>query len=406
MSAVHKCVEGTTIPVIEVILDEYDQPVNPAKNTAGPRVRVYDTDKSVIAELTATVDPQEPGAWRADIPVPKMGLTDTVDLRCVWRMRSSDGETYKSTHILQVSPQSEERTGDIIAIVPRDLYLTVVLPFAFDKGKPKVPANTAKGLPAIPGELGDMLSFSLYRNNVGLFENLPWNDGSIQMECYSNKTVVRLPNAAGLAKLEPLMLIVEHTKRDAFTATQYMFKTWVITPQILVAAASLEQYINKARLSNVIPELEYTQADLIEYLARGLNLFNSFPPQITAFTGTNMQGPILDGWLQCSAYYALAAQLQAEGALAFDFSGQSVSLNVDRTPSIESALGRVESALNDHVKPAKKLLARYGVISGDGSQGGKFMDGSSQIGALSLINAATTRVPGPRNGSSWARGLV
>lgn len=406
MSALHKCVEGTTLPIIEVILDEDDQPVIPAHNSAGPRVRLYDTDKSVIAEVTATVDPQEPGAWRADIPIPKMGLGDTVDLRCVWLLKSDDGESYKATHVLQVSPQSEERTGDIVVLVPRDMFITVVLPFAFKPGKPKQEADKAKGIPAVPGTLGDMLSFSLYRNNVPVFENLEYNHQAVQIEKYSNKTLVRLPNAAGLAKLEPLIMIVEHTKADAFTSTQYTFKTWVITPQVLTAASSLEAYINKARVSNVIPELDYTQADLIEYLSRGLNLFNSFPPQITAFTGTNMQGPIFDGWLQCSAYYALAAQLQAEGALAFDFSGQSVSLNVDRTPSIEAALGRVESALNDHVKPAKKLLARYGVISGDGSQGGKFMDGSSQIGALSLINAATTRIPGPGRGATWSRGLV
>lgn len=406
MSAVHKCIEGTTLSIIDVILDDFDQPVIPANNSAGPKVRLYDTDNSVIAELIATVDPQEPGAWRADLPIPKMGLADTSDLKCVWRMRGQDGETYRSTHVVQVSPQSEERTGDVIAIVPRDLYLTVVLPFGFDAGKPKQEANVAKGLPAVKGRRGDMLTFSLYRNNEPLFENFAWNDNSIQMERYRNKTVVRLPNVAGAAKVAPLMLIAEHTKRDAFTPTQYTFKVWSITPQVLVAASSLEQYINKARLQNVIPALDYTQADLIEYLARGLNLFNSFPPQITAFTGTNMQGPIFDGWLQCSAYYALAAQLQAEGAMAFDFSGQSVSLNVDRTPSIEAALGRVESALNDHVKPAKKLLARYGVISGDGSQGGRFMDGSSQIGALSLINAATTRIPGPGRGATWGRGLV
>jgi hypothetical protein len=406
MSDVHKCVEGTTLPIIELFLDDFDQPVMPANNVAGPRVRLYDTDKTVIAEVTASVDSQEPGAWRADIPIPKMGLNDTVTLKCVWFMRSDDGEAYKSTHVIQVAPASEERTGDIIALVPRDVYLTVVLPFAFNQGKPAVPANVAKGLPARPGELGDMLSFSLYRNNEGLFVNLPWNDASVQMECYSNKTVVRLPNAAGLAKLEPLMLIAEHTKLDAFSSTQYTFKTWVITPQILVAANSLEQAINKARIANIIPELEYTQADLMEYLSRGLNLFNSFPPQLSAFTGTNMQGLILDCWLLCSTYYALGAQLQAEGALAFDFSGQSVSLNVDRTPSIESALGRAETAMDNFVKPTKKLLAKAGVTSGDGSQGGRFIDGSSQLGALSLINAPTTRLPGVRNGASWSRGRV
>lgn len=406
MSNVHKCVEGTNLPIIEVILDEFDQPVMPAKNSSGPRVRLYDTDKSIIGEVIATVDPSEPGAWRADLPIPKMDLKDRVELRCVWQFRSSEGETYKSTHVVQVSPQSDERTGDVIAMYGHDMSMTVVLPFGFNPGKPKQPANTAKGLPAVPGELGDMLTFSLFRNNQPLMVNLPWNDSSIKLERYKDKTVASIPNVGGLPKLEPLLLLVEHTRKDAFTPTQYTFKVWVITPQVLVGANSLEQFINKARISNVIPELEYTQSDLLEYLARGLNLFNSFPPQLTSFTGTNMQGMIMDAWLQCSAYYALGAQLQAEGALAFDFSGQSVSLNVDRTPAIESALGRVESALNDHVKPMKKLLAKAGVNSGDGSQGGKFIDGSSQLGALSVINAPTTRMPWTGRGAMWSRGLV
>lgn len=393
MSTSHKCVEGTTVSIIEIFLDEFDQPVIPANTTSGPVVRLYDTDKAVIAEVSASVDPQEPGAWRADIPVPKMELRDQKDLRCVWLLKSEDNETFKSTHILQVSPQSEERTGDVTVITGRDMYMTVVLPFGFNPAKPKQEANILKGIPAVPGEPGDTMTFSLYRNNKMLMEHLPWNDPSVTMERFSNKTVVRIPNAMGDAKMEPGLLLVEHMPRDAFNFNQYTFKVWAVTPQVLVAASQLEAYINKARVQNIIPELDYTQTDLFEYLARGLNLFNSLPPQLTAFNGANMQGLILDAWLQCSAYYALAAQLQAEGALAFDFSGQSVSLNIDRTPSIESALGRIETAINDHVKPAKKLLARAGINSGDGSQGGHFIDGSSQLGALSVINAATTRLP-------------
>lgn len=406
MTSTHKCVEGSTVSIIDVFLDEYDQPVIPANTTSGPRVRLYDTDKAIIAEVIATVDQQEPGAWRADIPVPKMDLKDTVDLRCVWFIKSEDGETFRSTHVLQVAPQSEERTGDVTVIHGRDMHMTVVLPFAFDPGKPKREADVRLGLPAAPAEPGDTMTFSLYRNNQMLMEHLPWNDSSVTIERFSNKTVVRIPNAMGPAKMEPGLLLVEYMRKDAFSFTQYTFKVWTVTPQVLVAASQLEAYINKARVQNVIPELDYTQADLFEYLARGLNLFNSFPPQLTAFTGTNMQGLILDAWLQCSAYYALAAQLQAEGALAFDFSGQSVSLNIDRTPSIESALGRIETALDNHVKPAKKLLAKAGVNSGDGSQGGRFIDGSSQIGALSVINAPTTRLPWSGRGPAWTRGLV
>lgn len=402
----YSCIEGSTISIVEVILDEYDQPVMPKQGTAGPRVRLIDTDKSIIAELYATVDAQEPGAWRADIPVPKMGLRDSVNLRCVWKMQSDEDETYTIRQTIKVTPDSEEREGEVIAIEGRDMQLTVVLPIAFNPGRPGKPANPSKGLPAIRAEEGDLLSFSIYRNNQALMEHLPFTDSSVKLNVYSNKVVAKIPNVCGRAKLEPILLYVEHTPVDAFTPTSYTFKVWVITPQILVAANSLEQFINKARIQNVIPELDYTQSDLIEYLSRGLSLFNSYPPQLTAFDGTNMQGIIMDAWLQCSAYYALAAQLQAEGAMAFDFSGQTVSVNVDRTPAIESALGRVESAMNENIKPMKKLLARAGVNSGSGSQGNSFINGANQLGAVSLTNSPMTRIPWTGRGAAWSRGFL
>lgn len=401
-----RCVEGTTLTAIEVFLDDFDQPLYPAEDTAGPVVKLIDEDRDVIAEVIATVHSSEPGAWAAQLPVPKMGLRETVTLKALWVFVDSEGEKHRSKQQIQVSPASDERTGDIIIMSGRDTHMTVVLPFHFDKGRKEVPADRNKGVPAQPAVLGDILSFSVFRNNTALMSNLPWDDPSVKVDCYSDKTVVRLPNVMGEAKLEPSLVMVEHIRKDAFTPTQYTFKAWTITPQILVATNSLEQFINKARLSNVIPELEYTQSDLLEYLARGLNLFNSFPPTLTAFNGRNMQGMIFDGWLQCSTYYALSAQLQAEGAMAFDFSGQEVSLNVDRTPAIESALGRIETALNDHVKPMKKLLARAGVISGDGSQGGQFIDGAPKIGALSIMNAPTSRLPWSGRGSQWSRGLL
>ena len=115
-----------------------------------------------------------------------------------------------------------------------------------------------------------------------------------------------------------------------------------------------------------------------------------------------MQGPLLNSWLICSCYYALGAQLQAEGALAFDFGGQTVSLNVDRTPAIESALGRIENEVENTVKPFKKLLGRTGILSGDGSAGGQFMDTSRALGVLGLSNTPLTRFPNYHRGS-WMR---
>lgn len=398
-------VEGSTLSIVEVFLDEHDSPVLPSNTSPGPEVRLYDTDKAVIAERIAVPDSQEPGAWRVDIPIPRMGLSDTANLKCVWRFRGQDGDMHKATHSIRVDPQNEDRPGDVIVIVGRDMYVDVVLPFEFTPPRPKIEADVVNGLPAYPSETGDSLFFSMYRNNQPLFESMAYNDQGVQLERYSTKTVAKIPAVVGTAKVEPILLLVEHRRKGALIPTVYTFKVWPITPQVLLAANEMEAFINKARINNVIPELDYTTGDLLEYLHRGLNMYNALPPQLTAFNGTNMQGIVLEGWLQCSSYYALGAQLQAEGALAFDFSGQSVSLNVDRSPSIEAALGRIEGLIESQIKPTKKLLVKAGINSGDGSQGGRFVDGSSQLGAVSLINAPTTRLPfgGIRNG--WQRPL-
>tara|TARA_Y100001963_G_C6639462_1_gene380193 strand:- start:314 stop:829 length:516 start_codon:yes stop_codon:yes gene_type:complete len=158
----------------------------------------------------------------------------------------------------------------------------------------------------------------------------------------------------------------------------------------MLACAMVESYINRARLDNVIPELEYTQQDLVYYLHRGLNLLNQMGPRITAYTGMDMRGVLLNMWVTCATYYALGAQLQAEGALAFDFGGQTTNFNVDRSPSIEAALGRVEQEL-ERVKESKILLAKAGYISGDGSLADNYISGAKNFGVLGITNSPTTK---------------
>lgn len=400
-----RVVEGTNLVATEVFLDEFDQPVGPKENSAGPLVRLLD-GRDLISEVYATPYTSEPGAWRVDLPVPAMGLQDDVTFILEWTYVDEEEERHRSKQQVMVSPAAQERTEDVIIVAGRDVHMVVVLPFHVDMGEEDIPADPANRIPAKQGRDGDLLNFSVFHNNKQLMASLPHTDVSVKVQAQRSRTVVRLPNVAGDAKLHPMLLMVEHVRAGMFSPVNYTFKVWNITPQVLVASSSLEQYLNKARLSNVIPELEYTQSDLLEYLSRGLNLLNSFPPVLTAFTGTNMQGQIMDAWLQCSSYYALSAQLQAEGAMAFDYSGAETQLNVDRTPSIEAALGRVESALTEYVKPMKTLLGRAGVVSGDGSQGGRFIDGSSQIGALSLTNSPTTRLPWSGRGSAFSRGSL
>lgn len=401
--AVTNAVEGAVAEVFESFIDEFDDPLELANTESGPLVRLFDTDRDIIAEEFATPDPNgDIGDWVANIPVPNLDLVERVEYTVVWIFKTEENDIHRSKQAFFIDPADENRESDIIVIAGRDRQMQVALPFSYKAPIAKVEADVANGISATPAVAGDEVRFSLFRNNVALYgeDGLLASDplSNVQMDTSLTKTTATLPAVIGQPKVEPLMLLVEYKKPDMVLPKTLTYKVWPITPQVLIAASSLEDFINKARMENVIPELDYTQADLIQYLHRGLALFNSYLPIITNFNGVNMQGPIMDAWLVCASYYALASQLQAEGAMAFDFAGQSVSLNIDRTPAIESALGRVESALESQVKPLKLMLSKNGVLDGDGSAGGRFINGSHHLGTLGMINAPTTRLPGARGG--------
>lgn len=408
MSEVVTILEGNVGTLVEQFIDDFDDPLELANTEAGPLVKIYDDQNDLILDLIAVPDHNgQPGDWAADVTIPQIGLTEKKQFRAVWTFKDDENQIHRSRQTFFVEPDSDQRDSDVIVIVGRDKVVQLTLPIDFTPPVPKQEADPANGIPAVEGKEGDELVFSLFHNNQPVYgeEGLSSNDpdSKVTIQPHIGKTVATIPAVVGRARLEPMLLLAEYRKPGMMVPKSLTYKLWPITPQVLVAASQLEDFINKAHIQNVIPELDYTQADLIQYLHRGLALFNSFAPHTTNFWGTNMQGIILDAWLQCSAYYALGAQLQAEGALAFDFSGQSVSLNVDRTPAIESALGRIETALEQNVKPLKKLLAKAGVLDGDGSAGGRPINGANHLGTLGVMNAPTTRLPHAGHRGTWFR---
>lgn len=369
-----RVVEGDVALLKEVFLDEYDIPVELVNTEPGPKVRLLDSDRNILSEVYALPSvADDPGTWAANLPIPLMDLRESTEFLVIWEMRSSEGDTYKSRQTIVVEPDAEHRISDIVVVKDVDVDFEIVLPHVYNETS------------------GDTLTFSLMYNNEARYTN-PLTANDIQnVHVGVDQTVCTL-NLGGFPDptLQSMILFVTYKKLGQ-TAVRYEYKVWHVTPQIILASGLLEDWINKAKVDNVIPELDYTQSDLVMYLQRGLALFNSYGPQITNFTGTNMQGPLLDSWLVMSTYYALGAQLQAEGALAFDFSGQTVNLNIDRTPSIEAALGRIESQMENSVKPLKKLLAKNGILSGSGAAGGTGLNNSRGLGSLQILNAPTSK---------------
>lgn len=370
--------EGESINLVEFFLDEMEDPIIPTETQTGPEVLLLDNDneRSIISNAIGTPG-QEPGSWQVDFSVPKIGLEDKTNFEVTWRLVDEEFQTHTLRTYIQVYPCVDNRNSDIVFVKPANTisYIDAIIPVSFSPST------------------GDQLFISAYLNNEPVFEMLDVGDptNGIKFNTTSTRTSIQFRDAFQVRHLQPHNLQFQYKKRGQMIPQFFTHNLWVITPQVTTAANLLEQYINKAKLENVIPALEYTYGDLVMYLSRGLNLLNTFPPIITNFTGMNMQGHVLDAWLTCSAYYALGAQLQAEGALAFDFSGQSVNLNIDRTPTIEGALGRIEQHMDQHIRPYKKMLAKAGMVQGDGSIGSQHISYGDSFGIVMVTNSPTTK---------------
>lgn len=360
-------IEGTTASVEASFFTSDGDPAFPRDDGNPPEVFIVDPsdNNSIIQKAYAyAADEGKVGFWNAEVTIPQMDIEDDKRLLLVWIFDAEDREYHNKSEII-IEPSIQHRVTDIVCDYERDseLHPYIVLPAV------------------IPLENLEIALFDGYKTILKLNGQTD-ADSILEYRTTSNKTYFQLKVLVTLNSLRPLSF----RYRDTRTGRSDTLGFWAVTPQILTTTRMIEDFINKARLQNVIPELEYTQADLIQYAFRGLNLFNQRPPALTSFTGMNMQGILLESHVICSCYYALAAQLQAEGALAFDFGGQAVSFNVDRSPAIEAALGRIEGQIENQVAQTKRLLGKKGIFGGDGSIGGGHIDGSQNFGRLKLSN--------------------
>lgn len=380
-----RIVEGSQQNLVQKILEQDGTPVYPYEGEGGPVVTLFDLDGSIIDRREASPTTVA-GEWQVDFTFPNMNLVDEIDLKLLWEMTDEgcNRVTYEKNIILL--PATDKRYGDIVCI-----HRNSGTAFTFVLEATVQPTDSVK--------------MDVTLNNESLIEDLDlMTDPNVTRTITKTRAVfeVQLDTTREVLRLQPVSIVVFHTDQRMIPKI-HQSNLWVVTNQVMVAVGMLQKAIDKAKLENVIPELEYTVPDYVMGLYRGLQMFNSYPPQVTSIRGTNMQGILLHLWIICSSLEILKSQTLAEGASAFDFSGQSVNLNVDRTPSLEAAIGRLEAQIESEVKPYKKLLGKASIIDNDGSIGSTNLASAiaSNFGITSVINSPTTKLR--RGPGIWQR---
>jgi hypothetical protein len=214
----------------------------------------------------------------------------------------------------------------------------------------------------------DTVSVAIYDNNNKILS---------AVSNYSNVTsdgwmyTVEIPDVDITPKLESYTVLwsAKNSSKASYVET-HTGRLFITTPSILSAVEDIRIYVNKSRTTiNGKPDLLFSAPLLIAYLRRGRDAFNAAFGMFTNFDMTNAQGGIREYWLKYAEVYALRSQFLAEGEKAFNFTGQAISLEVDKTQFYQSAADSIQQDLDNNGKTFKQNLIKKGITGGDGNPG-------------------------------------
>jgi hypothetical protein len=187
-------------------------------------------------------------------------------------------------------------------------------------------------------------------------------------------------------------------------------RLFIINPTLMQATNDMRILINKSNTSILsTQDIIFTVPLLLAYLRRGRDYFNIAWGMFTGFTMMNASGGIREYWLKCSEVIALRAQFLAEGEKVFNFQGQAISLDVDRTQYYDSLANSIQQDLDTNGKAIKQNLIKKGIIGGDGNVDNPQIGAPGHMGTVGITLSPATnwiRYGGRFGGVGSGGGLV
>lgn len=186
------------------------------------------------------------------------------------------------------------------------------------------------------------------------------------------------------AGLDPFAVSWKYSNTTApWAVNRSTSRLFVVNPSILIAVEDMKSMVSRAQTTMFqFPDVIFSPEIILSHLRTGRDDFNAAAGVLTQFDMSNATGAIRSFWLAYSYISVLRSQYIAEGEKAFDFQGQAISLNVDRTQYYQTLASDIASNLQNDVKPFKQNLLKKGMSGGDGDMGK--MNTAGSVGALGL----------------------
>lgn len=233
----------------------------------------------------------------------------------------------------------------------------------------------------------ESINLRMYRNNEQLAEYNLTSSPEATADGYLYRVPVTPSSWDSVhASLVPLSAVWRYTLPGVDAPLVENSSLWMVNPSIMTAMKDVDAFVNRVYIdSGINPGTTFTPVDLVRHLRKGMDSFNSYI-RPTNFTMVNAQGGIRQMWQMLSIIDACRTQYLVEGAKAFNFAGQAVTLDVDRTQFWDNVANQLQQEVDSNIKMLKDNLAKMGIVGGDGQVIGPRQGSIGAIGiALSPI---------------------
>ena len=152
-------------------------------------------------------------------------------------------------------------------------------------------------------------------------------------------------------------IAVWEVRRSKISKPEFLYEKIVcITPKHLKYIPDIRMLIDKFQ-KRLGRRHAYEDEDIVNYIDHGLGIVNLWHPQ-TSWSLQVLPREMDTYLVACSCWYALNAQYLLEVDHQFSFTGQTVTLEVDRTSGIDSSISRLMEFINTGMSKTKLALVR------------------------------------------------
>lgn len=330
-------------------MDFWDNRNRPLVVTSPVEYSIRDSERNLVVS-GVTQQGQQAQRWQTDITLP-----DSVPpghFIFTWTAKTKEGKESHVEHFDVVDPAPNYYELD--QLLPERSYLTDSLKLDRDEviSSANIIVLTPEGIPIL---------------NESVDVSNPIYSGSKQ---YINfRSAGPVYNLLAGDSVFAMYIINWSFVLDGEMQNEYHF-VYVVNHKTLMYVNELKRMIDKAAIQHPNPNLRYNDVDLVAYLNMGLQWLNAQLPTQTNWTITTVPNTAYSYLLAAAAYEALSSRFLAEGEAAFNFNGQPITFEVDRTGFIESAIGRYKDRMDEFPNVKRSIIMSSGGGIGSASSGG------------------------------------